>query len=136
MARGIYLLEEVYFHPMNSRNPREYLQWLVDYKKEDEQRTDSAAELTSGLSVRSRAIDLVGAFYAIGITGHEQFKAVTLWDCHGGWDGGWRQMLDIYDDVGSPNHCGCSIAASRPMRGSRWSSRPRTALDTSENPRC
>jgi hypothetical protein len=30
VARGIYLLEEVYFHPMNSTNPREYLQWLVD----------------------------------------------------------------------------------------------------------
>jgi hypothetical protein len=99
VARGIYLLEEVYFHPMNSTNPREYLQWLVNYKKEDEQRTDSDAELTQGLSVRSRAIDLVGAFYAIGITGHEQFKAVTLWDCHGGWDGGWRQQLDIYNGV-------------------------------------
>ena len=99
MPRGVYLLEEVYFHPMNSRNPRQYLQWLVDYKKEDERRGDSDAELTSGLSVRSRAIDLIGAFYAVGITGHEQFKAVTLWDCHDGWDGGWRQMLEIYDNV-------------------------------------
>ncbi|WP_415977202.1 hypothetical protein [Rhodococcus sp. 077-4] len=99
MPRGIYLLEEVYFHPMNSKNPREYLQWLVDYKKEDEERSKSDAELTSGLSVRSKAIDLIGAFYAIGISGHEQFKAVTLWDCHGGWDGGWRQMLEIYENV-------------------------------------
>ncbi|MFD2469020.1 hypothetical protein [Amycolatopsis silviterrae] len=122
MARGIYLLEEVYFHPMNSRHPREYLQWLVNYKKEDEQRDGSGAELTSGLSVRSRAIDLVGAFYAIGITGHEQFKAVTLWDCHGGWEGGWRQMLDIYDNV-KPELFLSSIddlrhkAFSRPMGG-------------------
>jgi hypothetical protein len=99
VARGIYLMEEVYFHPMNSTNPREYLQWLVDYKKEDEQRGDDAAELTSGHSVRSRAIDLIGAFYAIGISGHEQFKAVTLWDCHGGWDRGWRQQLEIYEGV-------------------------------------
>jgi hypothetical protein len=99
MARGIYLMEEVYFHPMNSTNPREYLQWLVNYKREDEQRGTGDAELTQGLSVRSRAIDLVGAFYAIGITGHEQFKAVTLWDCHGGWDGGWRQQLEIYEGV-------------------------------------
>ena len=122
MARGIYLLEEVYFHPMNSRNPREYLQWLVNYKREDEQRGDSGAELTKGLSVRSRAIDLIGAFYAIGITGHEQFKAVTLWDCHGGWEGGWRQMLDIYDNV-KPELFLSSIddlrhkAFSRPMGG-------------------
>ena len=99
MARGIYLLEEVYFHPMNSTNPRQYLEWLVNYKKEDERRADSAAEIEQGQSVRSKAIDLVGAFYAIGISGHEQFKAVTLWDCHGGWDGGWRQQLEIYDGV-------------------------------------
>lgn len=99
MHRGIYLLEEVYFHPMNSRKPLEYLKWLTEYKREDERREAGESELTSGLSVRSSDIDLVGAFYAIGITGHEQFKAVTLWDCVGGWDGGWRQMMNIYDDV-------------------------------------
>ncbi|MEU6379397.1 hypothetical protein [Streptomyces sp. NPDC046909] len=99
MHRGIYLLEEVYFHPMNSQRPLEYLKWLTTYKREDESMPTGDSELTKGLSVRSRDIDLVGAFYAIGITGHEQFKAVTLWDCVGGWDGGWRQMMDIYDDV-------------------------------------
>lgn len=99
MHRGIYLLEEVYFHPMNSQKPLEYLKWLTEYKREDERKRAGEAELTSGLSVRSSDIDLVGAFYAIGITGHEQFKAVTLWDCVGGWDGGWRQMMEIYDNV-------------------------------------
>ncbi|MFC4584986.1 hypothetical protein [Sphaerisporangium corydalis] len=97
MRRGIYLIEEVDFRPMNSRRPLEYLTWLTRYKKEDERL--EAPELTSGLSIRSREIDLVGAFYAVGITGHPQFKAVTLWDCHGGWDGGWRQMMNIYDGV-------------------------------------
>ncbi len=97
--RAIYLMEEVYFHPMNSRRPLEYLTWLTGYKREDEQRKPGEAELTSGLSVRSSDIDLVGAFYAVGITGHVQFKAVTLWDCIGGWDGGWRQMLEIYNAV-------------------------------------
>ncbi len=97
MRRGIYLIEEVDFRPMNSRKPLEYLTWLTRYKKEDE-RLDRP-ELTKGLSIRSREIDLVGAFYAVGITGHQQFKAVTLWDCHGGWDGGWRQMMNIYDGV-------------------------------------
>ncbi|WP_214416681.1 NIPSNAP family protein [Sphaerisporangium fuscum] len=97
MRRGIYLVEEVDFRPMNSRKPLEYLTWLTRYKKEDE-RLDRP-ELTQGLSIRSREIDLVGAFYAVGITGHPQFKAVTLWDCHGGWDGGWRQMMNIYDGV-------------------------------------
>ncbi|MCT9933129.1 hypothetical protein N5079_23245 [Planotetraspora sp. A-T 1434] len=99
MRRGIYLLEEVYFHPMESRRPLDYLSWLTRYKREDEERDPGASELTSGLSVRSSDIDLVGAFYAVGITGHVQFKAVTLWDCAGGWDGGWRQMMNIYDDV-------------------------------------
>ncbi len=97
--RAIYLMEEVYFHPMNSRRPLEYLTWLTGYKREDEQRKPGEAELTSGLSVRSSDIDLVGAFYAVGITGHVQFKVVTLWDCIGGWDGGWRQMLEIYNAV-------------------------------------
>lgn len=97
MRRGIYLIEEVDFRPMNSRKPLEYLTWLTRYKKEDE--ALDAPELTRGLSIRSREIDLVGAFYAVGITGHPQFKAVTLWDCHGGWDGGWRQMMNIYDGV-------------------------------------
>jgi hypothetical protein len=97
VRRGIYLLEEVDFRPMNSRRPQEYLTWLTRYKKEDE--ALDQPELTEGLSIRSREIDLVGAFYAVGITGHPQFKAVTLWDCHGGWDGGWRQMMNIYDGV-------------------------------------
>ncbi|MFI6597134.1 hypothetical protein ACIBHX_12805 [Nonomuraea sp. NPDC050536] len=97
MRRGIYLLEEVDFRPMNSKRPLEYLTWLTRYKQED--RLRSAPELTSGMSIRSREIDLVGAFYAVGITGHPQFKAVTLWDCHGGWDGGWRQMMEIYTGV-------------------------------------
>lgn len=99
MHRGIHLLEEVEFHPMNSRRPLEYLRRLTAYKREDDARAAGDAELTSGLSVRSREIDLVGAFYAVGITGHPQFKVVTLWDCHGGWDGGWRQMMNIYDGV-------------------------------------
>ncbi|MCG5212101.1 hypothetical protein [Streptosporangium sp. KLBMP 9127] len=97
MRRGVYLIEEVDFRPMNSRKPQEYLTWLTGYKKEDE--TLENPSFTEGLSIRSREIDLVGAFYAVGITGHPQFRAVTLWDCHGGWDGGWRQMMNIYDGV-------------------------------------
>ncbi|MFG3442825.1 hypothetical protein ACGF0J_36755 [Nonomuraea sp. NPDC047897] len=97
MRRGIFLLEEVDFRPMNSRRPLEYLTWLTRYKREDETRETPA--LTSGMSIRSRDIDLAGAFYAVGITGHPQFKVVTLWECHGGWDGGWRQMMDIYRGV-------------------------------------
>lgn len=99
MRRGIHLLEEVEFHPMNSRRPLEYLRWLTAYKKEDEALAPGEHVLTAGESIRSHDIDLVGAFYAVGITGHPQFKVVTLWDCHGGWDGGWRQMLEIYTDV-------------------------------------
>lgn len=99
MRRGICLLEEVEFHPMNSRRPLEYLQWLTAYKRQDEGLRAGEHELTAGKSIRSRDIDLVGAFYAVGISGHPQFKVVTLWECHGGWDGGWRQMLEIYTDV-------------------------------------
>lgn len=99
MRRGICLLEEVEFHPMNSRRPLEYLEWLTAYKREDEALERGRHVLTQGHSIRSREIDLVGAFYAVGITGHPQFKVVTLWDCHGGWDGGWRQMLEIYTGV-------------------------------------
>jgi hypothetical protein len=84
---------------MNSRKPLEYLSWLTRYKREDDLMASGSPELTEGLSIRSREIDLVGAFYAVGITGHPQFKVVTLWDCHGGWEGGWRQMMDIYDGV-------------------------------------
>ncbi|MGW5163230.1 hypothetical protein ACWEPN_47790 [Nonomuraea wenchangensis] len=97
VRRAIHLLEEVDFRPMNSRRPLDYLTWLTAYKREDE--TREAPALTAGTSIRSRDIDLVGAFYAVGITGHQQFKAVTLWDCHGGWDGGWRQMMEIYRGV-------------------------------------
>lgn len=99
MHRPVYLLEEVSFHPMSSKTTMEYLTWLTRYKNEDQERAAGESELTEGLSVRSKDIDLVGAFYAVGITGHEQFKAVTLWDCVGGWDGGWRQMMEIYNDV-------------------------------------
>jgi hypothetical protein len=97
MRRGIYLIEEVDFRPMNSRRPLEYLTWLTRYKREDQDLAEP--ELTRGKSIRSREIDLAGAFYAVGISGHPQFKAVTLWECHGGWDGGWRQMMNIYDGV-------------------------------------
>ncbi|NUU24479.1 MAG: hypothetical protein HOV68_23685 [Streptomycetaceae bacterium] len=99
MRRGIYLLEEVQFHPMNSQRPLEYLKWLTAYKREDEAMAPGTSVLSAKQSVRSSDIDLIGAFYAVGITGHTQFKAVTLWDCRGGWDGGWRQMMEIYDDV-------------------------------------
>ncbi|MEU0568638.1 hypothetical protein ABZ297_25115 [Nonomuraea sp. NPDC005983] len=97
MRREIFLLEEVDFRPMNSRRPLEYLTWLTRYKKQDE--TRSVPTLTSGMSIRSRDIHLAGAFYAVGITGHPQFKVVTLWQCRGGWDGGWRQMMEIYQGV-------------------------------------
>jgi hypothetical protein len=99
VRRGIYLLEEVEFHPMNSRKPLQYLQWLTRYKQEDEAMAPGRPVLSEKKSVRSHDIDLVGVFYAVGITGHPQFKVVTLWDCHGGWDGGWRQMMDIYAGV-------------------------------------
>jgi hypothetical protein len=99
MRRAIHLIEEVEFHPMNSRKPLEYLRWLTTYKQQDESLEPGEHVLTKGQSIRSSDIDLVGAFYAVGITGHPQFKVVTLWDCHGGWDGGWRQMLEIYTDV-------------------------------------
>ncbi|MEV0587951.1 hypothetical protein [Nonomuraea sp. NPDC050310] len=97
MRRGIYLIEEVDFRPMNARRPLDYLDWLTRYKREDRERATHA--LTSGMSIRSRDIDLAGAFYAVGITGHRQFKVITLWECHGGWEGGWRQMMEIYDRV-------------------------------------
>lgn len=99
MRRGVYLIEEVEFHPMNSRRPLEYLEWLTAYKREDDAMASGEHVLTEGQSIRSSDIDLVGAFYAVGISGHPQFKVVTLWDCHGGWDGGWRQMLGIYENV-------------------------------------
>lgn len=99
MRRGIHLLEEVEFHPMNSQRPLDYLRWLTAYKKEDEALGSGEHVLTEGRSIRSRDIDLVGAFYAVGITGHPQFKVVTLWNCLGGWEGGWRQMLEIYTGV-------------------------------------
>ena len=57
VRRGIYLLEEVEFHPMNSRKPLEYLTWLTRYKREDDQMPADAPELTKGLSVRSREVE-------------------------------------------------------------------------------
>ena len=39
VRRGIYLLEEVEFHPMNSRKPLEYLTWLTRYKRERDTKT-------------------------------------------------------------------------------------------------
>lgn len=55
---GEYLLREVYIHPMNSRRALQVLRSAVDRP--------------------GRSADLLGAFYAIGISGSTQFKVLTL----------------------------------------------------------
>src|SRR5437879_2201226 len=81
MPRGICLLEEVEFHPMNSRRPLEYLEWLTAYKREDEALERGRHMLTQGHSIRSREIDLVGAFYAVGRASHRRVSARSCTEC-------------------------------------------------------
>jgi hypothetical protein len=97
--RPIVMIEEIRFHPLNSRRVLEYMEFQTGFKKEDEQREPGEVELTAGKSVRSREIDLVGSFYALGISGITWFTVVNIWDCIGGLEGGWRQMLQIYENV-------------------------------------
>lgn len=102
MHRGFIHVEEVRFHPLNSSNVAKYLEFQTGFKKEDEKRGDNEVSITSGKSIRSREIDLVGSFYCIGISGMRWFTVVNIWDSIGGIEGGWKQMLGIYDKV-SPN---------------------------------
>ena len=70
--------------------------------------------LSEKKSVRSRDIDLVGAFYAVGITGHPQFKVVTLWDCHGGTNQRFTMTAGTIRPVAATGLCVTQSAAGSP----------------------
>jgi hypothetical protein len=59
---------------------------------------ERAQDFLPGNPIRPRDLSLLGTWYVIGITG-PWFRVLNLWECRGGWDGGWRGMLGIYDRV-------------------------------------
>ncbi|MGW5385755.1 hypothetical protein [Nocardia sp. NPDC003963] len=69
----------------------------------DESRSDTsenaASMLQSDRAGGAHGIDLIGAWYAVGVTGHDQFRAFSLYECRGGWDGGWRDVISLYKGV-------------------------------------
>jgi hypothetical protein len=99
MYRPLITVEEVRFHPLNSRKTLEYLEFQTGFKKQDEDLPPGESYLDPGKAIRSSDIDLVGSFYAMGITGITWFSVVNIWNCLGGFDGGWRQMIANYTNI-------------------------------------
>ena len=100
MTRNVFVLDITDFRPMNSKKPGQFLKWVTrgtDHEGSDPSET-AAAQLQAGAGAKD-GIELVGAWYAVGITGHDQFRAYSLYECHGGWSGGWRKMMSLYEGV-------------------------------------
>lgn len=99
--RPVFVLDVTDFRPMVSARAKEFLEWITRGTRLDAAPRDS--EVTAASKLQAGAdkggISLVGAWYAVGVTGHDQFRAFSLYECHGGWDGGWRSMLNLYEGV-------------------------------------
>jgi hypothetical protein len=93
------------FHPLDSSKPKKFLDWITRSLRTPGSTTsvateNASSELQAGSSAGSQSgIQLIGAWYAVGITGHEQFRAFSLYFCRGGWSGGWRDMMKLYEGV-------------------------------------
>lgn len=99
MSRSVFALDITDFRPMNSRKPLEFLSWVTRRAGNDSNPDETlAARLQAGRGGHD-GIELIGAWCAVGVTGHKQFRAYSLYECHGGWSGGWRQMMSLYDGV-------------------------------------
>jgi hypothetical protein len=101
-SRSVFVLDITDFRPMNSRKPLEFLRWVTQGLRsgeDDDSRATAAAAMQSGASHGSDGIELVGVWYGVGISGHEQFRAFSMYECHGGWQGGWRRMMQLYQGV-------------------------------------
>lgn len=103
MPREVFVMDITDFRPMVSKNPLEFLRWITRKFRADDPASiaDTAASRmqAAGGSNQAAAIELIGAWYAAGVTGHDQFRAFSLYECHGGWEGGWRRMLELYENV-------------------------------------
>src|SRR5690348_16294140 len=102
MARPVFVMDITDFRPMVSKAPLQFLQWITrSYRQDDEVETSgtTASTMQAGADGHDDSIEMVGAWYAAGITGHEQFRAFSLYQCQGGWSGGWRRMLELYEGV-------------------------------------
>lgn len=95
--RAVFNLDITDFRPMTSGSALQFLQWLTRGSHGSDEET-AASRMQAGDGARP-ALELRGAWYAVGVTGHKQFRAFSLYECHGGWDGGWRQMIDLYRGV-------------------------------------
>jgi len=102
--RSVFNLDITDFRPMNSQSPQRFLRWITRSFHESEETAtgideNTSSRLQSGRSGDGNGIDLIGAWYAVGVTGHDQFRAFSLYECRGGWNGGWREMMALYDGV-------------------------------------
>ena len=100
--RPVFVLDVTDFRPMVSSRAKEFLDWITRHTRAERASVDpgatAASRLQGGASSGS-GISLVGAWYAVGVTGHDKFREFSLYECHGGWDGGWRTMLELYKGV-------------------------------------
>ena len=101
MARPVFVMDITDFRPMVSKSPLQFLQWITRSFRQDEAGSPgtAAANMQAGSEGHDDSIEMIGAWYAAGITGHPQFRAFSLYQCHGGWSGGWRRMMDLYEGV-------------------------------------
>ncbi|MFC5950396.1 hypothetical protein ACFQH9_19185 [Pseudonocardia lutea] len=100
--RPVFCMDITDFRPMVSANPQRFLRWATRKFRAD---PDGLAEETNAATrMQSQAgspdsIEMIGAWYAAGISGNRQFQAFSLYECHGGWPGGWRRMVELYRGV-------------------------------------
>src|SRR3954447_26356472 len=101
MARPVFAMDITDFRPMISTTPLQFLQWITrSFRPDDGDAAGTAAStMQAGSDGHDDSIEMVGAWYAAGITAHPQFRAFSLYQCHGGWAGGWRRMMNLYDGV-------------------------------------
>ncbi|MEU6423727.1 hypothetical protein [Streptomyces spiralis] len=100
MARDVYVMDITDFRPLVSVTPLRFLRWVTrGFREEGQAAETAAAAMQASRGKHPGAIELVGAWYAVGVTGHQQFRAFSLYACHGGWAGGWRRMVELYQGV-------------------------------------
>src|SRR5258708_20909566 len=81
-----------------------WLRWVTRGFRPDEaeQAETAAARMQANRAAHSGSIELVGAWYAAGVTGHQQFRAFSLYACPGGGAGGRGPMVEVFEGVPAP----------------------------------
>lgn len=94
MTRALYCLDVTMFGNGGARKRMQFLDWITRKVRGDENAGGDTAASRMQAAQSSGGIALTGAWREVNGA-----RAFSLYACTGGWTGGWRRMLELYQGV-------------------------------------